>query len=296
MSVGTFASPRARTEFDAAYEAGMRALPAPADTRDVPTDFGTVRVYRFGPARGAPIVLLPGRSGTTVMWLPNLAAFAEHHPVYALDLLGEPGRSEQTAPIRDAADQAVWLGTVLAALDLDGVHLVGVSIGGWHACNLAVRVPDRLASVSLVDPANTLGRMPAKLVLRAALAGLPLVSRWGRPAFLSWIAGGATVPKDDPATAVLDAGMRGYRMRLPVPEYFTDDQLRSIRVPVLALIAGRSAIHHPEAALTRARTLIPHVHAELWPTATHAISGSHATEVNAAVLRFITEVQEEVAR
>ncbi|MFI9380592.1 alpha/beta fold hydrolase [Kutzneria sp. NPDC052558] len=289
MSVGTFTSPQARAEFDLAYEAGMRALPEPTATHDVRTDFGSVRVYRFGPAKGAPIVLLSGHGGTALMWRPNLAAFAERHPVYALDLLGEPGRSEQTSAIRDGADQAAWLHAVLATLDLDGVHLVGASIGGWHACNLAVRAPARLASISLLDPANTLGRITAALVFRVGLASLPLISRWGRPAFLRWISGGDTGPADDPVATVIDAGMRGYRMRLPTPKYFTDDQLRSIRVPVLALVAGRSVIHRPEAAHARASALIPHVQAELWPTATHGISGTHAEEVNAAVLRFIAD-------
>lgn len=54
-------------------------------------------------------VLLPGRAGTSIMWAPNLAALAADRPVWTVDLIGESGRSEQTAPIRDAADQAAWL-------------------------------------------------------------------------------------------------------------------------------------------------------------------------------------------
>jgi hypothetical protein len=40
-------------------------------------------------------------------------------------------------------------------------------------------------------------------------------------------------------------------------------------------------------ALARARALVPGVQAELWPTATHSISGQFANEVNARILSFI---------
>ncbi len=290
MRIGGFRSAQAKAAFDSVYDDGMRALPEPAATHDVATDYGTVRVYRFGPANGPPLVLLPGRAGTALMWRPNLSALAARHPVYAMDLLGEPGRSVQTRPLRGAADQAAWLDAVLSALDLRLVHLVGVSFGGWLACNQAVRAPDRLASISLLDPVRTMGHLPAKLLWRTMLVNLPVISRWARPAFLSWISGGIPVPTADPVAAVIDAGIRDYRIGAPVPEFFTDDELRSIRVPVLVLIAGRSVIHHAPAALARARTLIPHAQAELWPHASHAISGECAVEVNARALRFVDDV------
>jgi pimeloyl-ACP methyl ester carboxylesterase len=290
MRVGGFKSRQARSAFDAAYDAGMRTLPEPTATRDVATGFGSVRVYRFGPADGPPIVLLPGRAGTAIMWRPNLVALSARHPVYAMDLLGEPGRSVQTAPLRGARDQAAWLKAVLCELDLREVHVVGVSFGGWLACNLAIRAPSRLASVSLLDPAHTLGRFPAAMLWRATLTALPVVSHWARPAFLSWISGGVPVPVGDPVADVIDAGIRGYRIAAPWPAYFTDEQLRSIRVPVLAVVAGRSVIHRAAAAHARARALIANVQAELWPDATHAITGESADEVNARVLRFVEEV------
>jgi pimeloyl-ACP methyl ester carboxylesterase len=296
VRVGGFKSAQARAAFDAAYDAGMRTLPEPAVIRDVATGFGSVRVYRFGPADGRPIVLLPGRAGTAVMWRPNLAALSAHHPVYAMDLLGEPGRSVQTTPLRGAPDQAAWLHAVLCELDLREAHVVGVSFGGWLAGNLAVRAPSRLASVSLLDPAHTLGRFPAALLWRAALATLPMIAHWARPAFLSWISGGVPVPADDPVADVIDAGIRGYRIAAPWPAYFTDEQLRSIRVPVLAVVAGRSVIHRATAAYARARTQIVNAQAELWPDATHAITGEFADEINARVLRFVEEAAPPTAR
>ncbi|MGV9846554.1 alpha/beta fold hydrolase [Streptomyces fungicidicus] len=292
MALGGFASPQARVEYDAAYRRGLTALPAPAGQHDVRTAFGTARVYRFGEPGPSPVVLLPGRAGTAIMWEPNLKALAARGTVLALDLIGEPGRSEQTAPLRDADDQAAWIDTVLTSLALRDVHLVGYSFGGWLAANLAVRAPDRLASLTLIDPVQTFARFPVPLLLRTALTLIPGVRRWARQSFLSWVSDGAEVPGDDPVATVIEQGMRTYRIALPTPVLFTDAQLRGVTVPVLALIAGRSVMHDARRAAARARELLPDVRAELWPAATHAIAGESATEVNARILAFLAEVEQ----
>ncbi|MFE9653198.1 alpha/beta fold hydrolase [Micromonospora sp. NPDC006431] len=267
----------------------MRLLPTPAAVNDVRTDFGSVRVYRFGSAEGTPIVLLHGRNGTTVSWRPNIAALAERRRVYSVDLLGEPGASVQTAAIRDAQDQAAWLDGALAGLRLDAAHVVGVSIGGWLACNYAVRRPERVASLSLLDPANTFARLPIGVVLRTIPTLLPIVSTWARPRFLRWVDGQGSDPGADPVGRVIDAAMRCYRPALPQPGYFTDEQLRSLAMPVLAVVAGRSVMHDPAQAHRRARRLIGNGQVELWPDATHAISGQYADKINARILRFVQQ-------
>ncbi|GGK72386.1 carboxylesterase [Sphaerisporangium melleum] len=285
--VGRFVTPAAEAEFIRIYQEGLTALPPPTETRDVPTPFGRVRVHRFGEAGGPPLVLLHGRAATGIMWLPNLAAFAEHHTVYALDLLGEGGLSVQTAPITGPGDQAAWVTAVLDGIGVHTCHLVGVSIGGWLACNQAIRTPARVASLTLLDPAATLGRVPVGVVLRTIPAALPFTAAWGLPAFLRWVNGGDPVPHDDPVARVIIAGLRHYRTALPPPAYPADDDLRSITAPTLAVVAGRSVIHDPRKAYERAKALIPHVQPELWPHATHSIAGQCATEVNARVLAFV---------
>ncbi len=287
--VGHFTSARGHARFAAAYEEAMLAMPDPSAEHDVETDFGRVHVYRFGLEQGSPIVLLHGRHGTTAMWEPNVAALTEGHSVYSVELLGEPGRSVQTAPLRGPDDHARWLDAVLAILELEPAHLVGASIGGWLALNQALHSPARVASVSLLDPVNTLARFPPRVAL-AALAALPFAPRSARRRFLSWISGDAPVPEDDPVARVISVGMDEYRPAEPGPAYPADDDLRSISVPVLALVGGRSVIHDPSKAVARAMSLLPDVEAELWPAASHAISGECADQVNARVLRFVGRV------
>ncbi len=285
--LGHFRDPSAYTRYREAYDRAMADLPRPAQTWDVETRFGTVRVYRFGAGDGVPLLLLPGRTASTPMWSSNLAGLAAHRPVYALDLLGEPGLSVQTRPLTSAADQAGWLADVLARLGHDRVHLLGVSIGGWTAFNLAVHAPDRIASVSLLDPANLFGRITWKAVVVSLGAFVPFFPESWRRRLLGWISGGADATGDLPVANLISAGMRDFTTFLPVPTYPTDDQVAGVGLPVLALIAGRSIIHNPRKAARRARRLLSRGAVELWPDASHAINGEFPDRVNARVLAFV---------
>jgi pimeloyl-ACP methyl ester carboxylesterase len=135
-----------------------------------------VRAYRDGPVNGSPVVLIHAFLATSAAWAANVAALAEHHPVYTLDALGQAGASVQTVPIRSTADQVAWLGECFGALALDRVHLVGWSYGGWMSLHHALLASQRSATLTLVEPANTLARTPVVGFYRRMFA-LPVVTR-----------------------------------------------------------------------------------------------------------------------
>ena len=100
-----------------------------------------------------------------------------------------------------------------------------------------------------------------------------------RRCVFSWISGGAPVDDSVPEAELLGAASVDFVLRAPMPKVFTDEQLRKIDVPVLALIAGRSVIHDAHRAAARARNLLPHGQVELWPEASHAINGEFPDEI-----------------
>ncbi|MEU7164483.1 alpha/beta fold hydrolase [Streptomyces morookaense] len=133
--------------------------------------------------------MLHGANATPAVRASDVAALAEGRTVLAVDRLGEPGRSVQTAPIRTADSAAAWLEELLAGLGLDRVHLAGQSYGGWPALNQAVRRPARLASVTLADPVCALAPLRAEIVPGAGHAIPVAVLNRRVPAFLGAVEG-----------------------------------------------------------------------------------------------------------
>ncbi|MFF2953780.1 alpha/beta fold hydrolase [Kitasatospora sp. NPDC057965] len=287
-AIGHFTDDGARATFLAAYDRAMELWPGPREELDVETSYGTVHVHRYGPATGEPVVLLHGHAGHASNWYPQIAALGEHHPVYAIDTLDDPGRSVQRAVAAGSAENAAWLGEVFAALDLDRIHLAGLSYGGWLALNQAVHAPERLASVAPLDPGG-IGKVPARFYAHmiGGLFGLLAPRRW-RPTLGRLLANPAlSAPPEMIAPLML--AMRSYKPSTrPAARRFTDEELRSVRLPTLVLLGRRSALLRPAPALARVTALIPGVRAEIVERAGHGLNLERPDLVNDHLLRFIS--------
>ncbi|MGW7587066.1 alpha/beta fold hydrolase [Kitasatospora sp. NPDC054768] len=289
-SVGHFVSEAARTKFLAAYDRAMELWPGPRQELDVETAYGSVHVHRYGATTGEPIVLLHGHAGHPSNWYPQIAALGEHHPVYAIDTLDDPGRSVQRAVAAGSQENAAWLGEVLAGLGLERVHLVGVSYGGWLALNQAIHAPERLASIAPLDPGG-IEKVPARFYAHmiGGLFGM-LAPRPLRPAVGRLLANPAlSGPREMIAPLML--AMRSYKpSSRPPARPFTDEELASIELPVFVLVGRRSALLRPRQVVERVTRLIPGVRAEILDRAGHGLNLEQPEAVNERLLGFIGAV------
>ena len=77
---------------------------------------------------------LHGASATSLMFAPNVAAWAERFRVHAVDNVHDFGRSVYVRDLKSADDYVDWLDQVLDGLGLgQRVNLLGLSYGGWVA-------------------------------------------------------------------------------------------------------------------------------------------------------------------
>jgi pyruvate dehydrogenase E2 component (dihydrolipoamide acetyltransferase) len=112
-----------------------------------------IRHLRLGPDEGTPIVMIHGFGADLSTWMFNQDALAADRPVYALDLPGHGGSSKEI----DDASVAGLARTVRAYLDAAGIaqaHLVGHSLGGAIAVEIALAEPERVTALTLVAPAG----------------------------------------------------------------------------------------------------------------------------------------------
>ncbi|TJZ57333.1 alpha/beta fold hydrolase [Streptomyces piniterrae] len=291
--VGRYVDDALRDRYFTACDA-VYAMGAPIRAElDVETSFGTTHVYRYGPTDPAaesrtPIVLVHGAGSCSAMWYPNTAALSADRPVYALDTPGDPGRSIQREPIHQPERAAQWLDEALAALDLDRVHLIGSSYGGWLTLNQAHRRPGRLASVTLLDPGG-LEKVGlrffvwifASLIATSAPKAL-------RPRLAAWLEQQVITVSE--LRTMIRFAVRAYRIRRPAPLPLTEDELRTIRTPLHLLLGRRSLLVHPQRQLERVPRLIPGARAEVISNTGHGPQIDHAELTNGRMLAFIDSV------
>ncbi|WP_336206247.1 alpha/beta fold hydrolase [Nonomuraea sp. LPB2021202275-12-8] len=249
--IGRFTSEKARQAFQDAYERAMALWPDDREALDIGTSYGTTRVYRHGAGPGRPIVLLHGHGGNASNWYGLVSGLGLHSPVYAIDTVHDPGGSVQTSPL---PDPAVWLEEVLAGLDLDDVHLVGHSYGGWLALGLAVRGSGRLSALTLLDPGG-LEKVPARFLLGlvAALFAMRAPPSW-KPRLARLLADAALVERPEIMAPVM-VGVWAFRSDRTPTRPYTDEELRRVTVPTQVILGGRSRMLRPARALARARLM-----------------------------------------
>lgn len=123
----------------------------PAGTRhSVEVNGATISYLRAG--SGPPMLFLHGAGGVDG-WTPYMDALAASYDLIVPDHPGW-GRSDTPGWFDNVHDLAFFYLDFMDALKLTGVHLVGGSIGGWIACEIAVRNTKHLATMTLVDPAG----------------------------------------------------------------------------------------------------------------------------------------------
>jgi len=136
---------------------------------------GPVSVAYQVAGAGEPIVLIHGLSGSGRWWSRNIPALAARFQVHVLDLIGFGGSRGRQAFV--LAEAAAYVLAWMDHLELHRASLVGHSMGGFIAADLAAGFPERVCRLVLVDAAalpfdSSHLRRPRGLV--QAMRGLPL--------------------------------------------------------------------------------------------------------------------------
>lgn len=151
----------------------------------------SIRYARKGAGNGVPVLFIHGFGGDLDNWLFNIDAVGEKSPVIALDL---PGHGQSTARLPGTSIKALagFVARFMDVLEVEQAHLVGHSIGGAIASQMALEYPRRVASVALIGAAGlgpeinagyaedfvaALSRRELKPVLEQLFANPELVSR-----------------------------------------------------------------------------------------------------------------------
>lgn len=120
-----------------------------------------------GEGTATPVLLIMGFGFSGKAWRPQVTAIQEHHPVVWFDNrgIGESGAVHDPYDMGDLADDAAGL---LDHLGWKQAHVVGVSMGGMIAQEVALRHTHRVRSLTLIATiaGGTLAKLPTARGLR----------------------------------------------------------------------------------------------------------------------------------
>lgn len=258
----------ARGRLEAWYGRFRDRIPAPVESREVPSRFGPSHVLLAGPADRPPLVCLHAMRTGSAHLVSELAPLVGRFRVIAPDLPGQSVRGPQVRlPLADDS-HARWLVDVLDGLGLGAVDLFGVSWGGFVARQAASADPARVRRLALLVPAGIANGSHWKGLTRMAL---PLaryrvwrsernLRRLLAPLFTTW---------DPDWAGYTGDAVRDMPFDFRIPPLATDAELGRLTMPVLVLGAADDLSFPGEAVVRRVRSVVPHADAEVIPGCKH---------------------------
>lgn len=282
-----FKSREGELHYREAYDNVLQHWPIPYEELDLPTRFGWTHVIASGNKDAPALLLLPSFAGSATVWRPNIEALSQHYRTYAVDVIGQAGKSVQSRLLKNRHDFADWILDLLDALGVQRASIVGSSYGGFLAMSQALLTPDRVGHIVLISPAGTFAGGLLWVFLRGMLKRL-LSPRKERD-IADMLGNGATLHADDIAWGeLMNITLKeSARPNLISADVFTREQLATVKSPVLLLIGDQELLYNPHKTLQKALARMPALKGEIVPNAHHLAALACPDFVNPRILEFL---------
>lgn len=263
-----------------------------------------VNVVELG--SGPPLLFIHGLAGSWQNWLEQLPVFAADRRVIAIDL---PGFGDSPMPLQTISigGYARIVDGLLQALDVSAAAVVGNSMGGFIAAELAIAYPSRVERLVLVSAAGIssedLHLARAIPAMRRAERGLLMITGWVaaksdtvarrrrlRQAALAVVVAHPTCIPGPLAAAVLrGSGKPGFIDAFyALTHYQIRERLPEIAAPTLIVWGERDRLVPPRDAEVFER-LIPTARKRLYPDTAHVPMLERPNRFNADLRAFLDD-------
>jgi pimeloyl-ACP methyl ester carboxylesterase len=286
--VPIFGTEENRARLMAIYDEALRQWPVPFETFFLATRYGETHVIASGDPASPPLVMAHPAAIGGFVWSSIIAPLSEKRRVYALDTIGDVGRSELADPDRypkKGRDYSAWLDDVYEKLEITQADVVAGSMGGWIAMNHAIYTPDHLRRLVLLGP---MGLSPWRanlgvLVPFAWYAIRPTDAKFERIIFRA-LGEGERVNREFRPWMLI---MGKCKPKTGQPFHLSSGKLRLIKAPTLVILGGKDGlVGSATAAAKRARS-IPDCEIEILPSAGHIMSVDEPEFVGKRIADFL---------
>ena len=219
----------------------------------VRTSYGDTYIIAMGEKNLPPIILLHGSGMNSAMWIKEMEEYSLNYRVYAVDMPGEPGKSDERQLPFETNDFPCWLNEVCESLLIKNTRIVGISLGAWAGAKFAIKYPNKVDKLVLICPA---GIGPQKKSFIFKFLFYSLFGEKGIDKLYYKINGDKHIPEIMLNYQKLIAKYFNFR-RVTIP-IFSDSELKKLVMPVALFVGGKDVMLHSKKTSKRLGELLEH--------------------------------------
>ena len=284
-----YVNPENKAKIMSIYNKHLSQWPVPYESLNVPTRYGRTHIIASGPKEGPPIVLLHGQGGTATMWLPNILALSRDYRTYAIDTIGDLGKSElddlNIYP-KNGQNYSEWLGDVFNELGINQTFVIGESRGGWIAINLSIYDPERVKGIALLAPVG-ISSLKGFMFRTLLMMGLHPTDA-DKEKFFRWSLGNSPLVYEVLAEYV--STYMNCRCKYAWPSKFSNKKLKQVTAPTLLFVSGSDPTFNKQKDIDRVVKMIPNIQLEFMADINHAMNIENADFINNRILDFLNGI------
>lgn len=261
-----FKSDAGREAIIAVYDTMLQQWPVPHEELAIPTRCGNTFIVASGDKAARPLFLLHGSSSNSAMWIGDVAEYSKRYRVYAVDVPGEPGKSDAVRPTLKSDAYIDWLDDIFAALGIMSANLLGISLGGWLALKYSIARSERTAKLVLLCPS---GVAPAKASFLFRSIFYLSLGKWGIQRMNKILYGKQDIPHE--AVDYTNLIINNFNPRIEQIPLFSDEELQKLTMPIMVIVGTLDVVLPSKKTAARFAQLLPETKVVSLPNTGHVI-------------------------
>lgn len=253
------------------YDQQLNSIEIEYEDLYVDTRFGKTHVIKAGNVNGKPLLFFHGGNSTAPFSLKQSVYLTREYQVFAPDIIGHPGKSDQTSLSPYTLEYGKWALDVIDSLGFEQIMCVGGSFGAGVLMKLMCVSPEKILKSVLVVPSGISNSSKVKIV---SSMGIPMIAyiitkkeKWLKKAITPMIGSNKYIDTDiiDMVRIIFEH----VKVKATMPSDIKASDIKNYKAPTLLFAGEKDILFSGKKVIGRARNIINNIEAHLLENCAH---------------------------
>ncbi len=253
-----YKSEKGKKEIIKLYDSQLSRLKNPWKDVYADTSYGRTHIVETGNLLGEPLLVFHGGNATTAYNLLACDFLMKDFHIYAVDMVGHPGKSAETSLPAKGYEYGKWVSEVIDGLKVNKISLFGGSFGAGVIAKTMCVCPHKIKRVVLYVPSG----IKNASAIKSASMMLPMIAYWvtGKDKWLKKCMLPMAITEDNITDDIYETAKLSIdyiKVKTGMPGNVDEELMKRCNAPTLVIAAERDCLFPGKGVIERAKKIIP---------------------------------------